>query len=71
MTIIYTMQLYKGIRLIENLKWGRIDREMTQSGSHYMKGTHGRYIKTDLRQLKKDFTKAIREYKQNHDNNKG
>ena len=51
--IIYTMKLYFGLRMIENLKWGRRDREMTQSGSYYNRGYHGRYVKTALKQPKK------------------
>ena len=57
------MQYYKAMRVAINLKWSRRDREELQSGSHYWKGRHSRLIKTDLKQLKRDFTKAIREHK--------
>lgn len=39
------MKLFIGIRLIDNLKWGRKDRFSAQSGSFYNRGYHGRYTR--------------------------
>lgn len=56
--MIYTARIFKGIRVISNLKWGRVDKEETQSGSHYNKGAHSRYRKVDLAELKQAFEAA-------------
>ena len=43
------MKYFIGVRLIQNLKWGRRDRKMTQSGSYYNRGFHSKYVKTHLK----------------------
>ena len=63
MMIIYTMQMYKGMRMVENLKWGRRDKDMTQHGSHYNKGSHKRYVRTTLEDLRKAFKEAKKQSK--------
>ena len=61
--IIYTMQLYKGIRMVENIKWGRRDKDMTQQGAYPNRGTLNRYIKTELAQSRKAFKEANKQSK--------
>ena len=52
--IIYNMKVYFGSILIYNLKWGRKDVQETLSGSYYNRGYHNRFLKTALKQPKKD-----------------
>ena len=46
--LIQTMAMYKGLKLIENLKWGVKDREMCWHGAYPNRGHHGRYLKIRL-----------------------
>ena len=60
---IYTMQMYKGIRMIDNLKWGVRDRTMTQHGAYPNRGHLKRYSKIDLEDLRGAFKRAKAESK--------
>ena len=53
------MKQYIGVRMVENLKWGRKDKEETQSGSYYNRGYHIRDVKTRLKQSKKKWKRNM------------
>ena len=61
--IIYTIEMYKGLRTVINLKWSRRDKDMTQHGAYPNRGTLNRYIKTVLRkEIKQVVTKTQQPY---------